>query len=214
MKVKLSGRQRMILAMVVCILASPLTLRGVEKPFLELSPEDRALLEKGKLVFKIEEFQDGQGDVNHRLKTFRLINAPPEEVWKVLTNPEKDFEWIPGVNLSEVLKKEKNYSDIRYEVDVLFMTFQFHIHRVFNKDVLFIKNDLINDMENDLKVADSYYALYPCDDGNKTIMNYSLLLVVSQNIPKAVEDWFTKQSCKGWMENLKKRAESKGTWRK
>jgi len=29
-----------------------------------------------------------------------------------------------------------------------------------------------------------------------------------------VEDWFAKQSCKGWMGNLKKRAESRGTWKK
>jgi len=204
---------RIMIALALCILAPP-PLRGVEKPPLDLSPEDRAVLEKGELVMKVEEFKDAKGNLCHRLRTYRIIAVPPEEVWKVLSEPEKDREWIPGMDVSEVMNRGKDQVDVHYEVTVLFMVFQFNIHRVFHPDILFIKNDLIEGMENDLTMADSYYALYPADDGKKTIMNYSLRLAVSSSIPKAVEDWFAKMSSKGWMENLKKRAESKGTWKK
>ena len=205
---------RIIITVFLCVLALPPPLQGVEKPPLDLSPDDWAVLEKGELVFKLEDFQDDTGNINHRLKTFRIINAAPHEVWKVLSEPEKDVEWIPGVDASEVMKRDENYVDVHYEVKVLFMSFQFNIHRVFHRDILFIKNDLIDDMENDLKVSDSYYALYPYEDGKKTIMNYSLHLVVSRNIPQTVADWFARQNCRAWMESLKMRAESKGEWKK
>ena len=207
---KLSGNKRILIALAFCILASPPTLGGVEKPPLKLSPQERALLEKGELVMKVEEFQDEKGNLIHRIRTYRIIAVPPKEVWKVLSEPEKDREWIPGVDVSKVMKRGKDHVDVHYEVKVLFMVFKFNIHRVFYPDILFIKNDLIKGMKNDLKVADSYYALYPCDNGKKTIMNYSLRLAVSRNIPKPVEDWFAKQSSKGWMENLKKTDRKQG----
>jgi ribosome-associated toxin RatA of RatAB toxin-antitoxin module len=204
---------RMMIALALCILA-PLSLHGVEKPPLDLSPEEMAVLETGEPVLKVEEFRDENGNLNHRLRTYRIIAVPPSEVWKVLSEPEQDREWIPGVDVSRVLDRGPDHVDVHYEVSVLFMTFRFNIHRVFYPDILYVKNDLIPGMDNDLAVADSYYALYPCANGQKTIMNYSLRLAVSSGIPKPVEDWFAKQSSKGWMENLKKRAESKGTWKK
>jgi ribosome-associated toxin RatA of RatAB toxin-antitoxin module len=202
-----------MLALAIALLA-PSLLQAIEKPPLDLSPQEMAVLEKGDPVLKVEEFRDENGNLNHRLRTYRLIAVPPQEVWKVLSQPEQDREWIPGVDVSQVLDRGPDHVDVHYEVMVLFMVFRFNIHRVFHPDALYIKNDLIPGMDNDLAVADSYYALYPCDNGQKTIMNYSLRLAVSQSIPKPVEDWFARQSSKGWMENLKKRAESNGTWKK
>ncbi len=211
---KLAGKKRVCTALAIIWLSASAVASKTEKPGIDLSPEDLKVLEEGKLVTKVDEYKDDKGNVNHRMGNYLIIDVPPKEVWKVLTEPEKDHEWISGVKKSEVLKRDDDSCDVHYEVSIIFMDFQFNIHRRFQDQDLYIKNDLIEEMENDLEVADSYYALYPHANGEKTIMKYSLRLVVSEGIPKSVEDWFVKQSGKGWMQNLKKRAESKGTWKK
>lgn len=208
------ARRLLILAILSLLLAAAASTTEPDKPPLDLTASELAVVRSGELVTKVEAFQDAKGRESHRLRHFQLINAPPEAVWKVLSNPEQDREWIPGVVVSRVLQRGENWVDIHYEVEVLWMTFQFNIHRVFHRPILFIKNDLIEGMDNDLKVSDSYYSLYPDDDGRATIMNYTLRIAVSDHVPDAVEQWFAKVSGDGWMANLKKRAESGGTWKK
>ncbi len=181
---------------------------------LNLTQEEWARLEKGELILKIEEFEGEKGMRGVRTVTFRMVNATPDEVWKVLYEPEKDFEWAPRITTSKVTNREGNCIDIHYLMSIPFIPIQFHIRRVYEKDNWLIESSLIENKENSFEAVEGQYALYPHHAGQKTVIKYSLYLVVSNKIPMIIQQYFTKQGCKEWMENFKKRVESKGTWKK
>ena len=197
---------------ILCLLLYSTCLSALEKPGLNLTPDEWTRLKKGELILRIEEFENEKGGKGARTKTFSLVNATPDEVWKVLYEPDKDFKWAPNIVTSEITNRGENFLDIHYVLKTPFKLFQFHIHRVYHKDILLIKSNLLENEKNDLDIVDGLYALYPIEGGKKTIIYYSLYVVASPKIPTVIMDFFTKQGCKGWMENLKKRVESGGTW--
>jgi hypothetical protein len=187
---------------------------AMARPDLNLTQDEWARLENGELILKIEEFECEKGVRGARTVTFRIVNATPDEVWKVLYEPEKDFEWAPRIATSQVTNKEGNCIDIYYIMSTPFIPIQFHIRRIYEKDNWLIESSLIENEENSLEAVDGQYALYPHHAGKKTIIKYSLYLVVSNKTPMVIQQYFTKRGCKEWMENLKKRVESTGTWKK
>jgi len=199
-----------ILVLLVC----SFQLLARASPELNLTQEEWARLENGELILKIEEFEGEKGGRGVRTVTFRMVNATPDEVWKVLHEPEKDFEWAPRISTSKVTNKEGNCIDIHYIMSVLYISIHFHIRRVYEKDNWLIESSLIENEENSLEAVDGQYALYPQHAGKKTVIKYSLYLMLSNRTPMIIQQYFTKRGCKEWMENFKKRVESKGTWKK
>ena len=184
------------------------------RPELNLAPEEWARLEKGELILKIEEFEGKKGMRGVRTVTFRMVNAAPEQVWKVLHEPEKDFEWAPRITTSKVTNQEGNWIDIHYLISVPFFPIQFYIRRIYDLDNWLIQSSLIEDKENTLEAVEGEYSLYTQPAGQKTVIKYSLYLGVSNRTPMIIQQYFAKRGCKEWMENFKKRVESNGTWKK
>jgi len=199
---------------IVVLLVCSFQLLARARPELNLTQEEWARLEKGELILKIEEFESEKGVRGVRTVTFLMVNAAPDEAWKVLSEPEKDFEWAPRIATSKVTNQEGNFIDIHYIMSVLYISIHFHIRRVYEKDNWLIESSLIENEENDLEAVEGQYALYPLHAGKKTVIKYSLFFAVSNKIPMIIQQYFTKRGCMEWMENFKKRVESKGTWKK
>jgi len=199
---------------ILCLLLCTPRIPALEKPKLDLSPEEWSKLKKGELTLRIEQVKDEKGRRGTKTNTFRLLNASPVSVWEVLYEPDKDYQWAPRIVRSRITKRGKNFLNIHYVFKTPIKTFQFHVHREYNSDKLIIESHLVENEKNDLSVSDGLYVLYPFEGGKKTVMSYSLYVVTNPNIPSIVTDYFAKQGCREWMENLKKRVESGGKWQK
>lgn len=143
-----------------------------------------------------------------------VINAPIEDIMKVLVDFESYPDWMSGVVTIEVKKrdKKKRGTNIHYTVDIIVSKISYVLSYKYDDK----KNRIdIGYVEGDLEDCQSWYEFEALgDDKTKTTYHYD----VSYSIPRALLNPITRRMLKtvdkrvmtSALKDLKKRVESLG----
>jgi hypothetical protein len=183
----------------------------VGKPsFPTLTAKETQRLGKGKLVLRTERGKsDGSGLITGVIE----INAPMDEVWKLLV----EFELVPLA--SKAVKEVVRYSDlagageaqevgIRYLVKVAWVNITYHIHHDIYSAQRYLQWTLDPGKENGIVKTDGSYSLWPGSSPDKVRFLYITEVDTGRNIPDWIEEELTESSLKRFLVFVKKRAES------
>ena len=99
-----------------------------------------------------------------------LVNAPPQEVWDVVTNYEDYKNFAPLLNKSEVKKREGNKVVVEFAAGIKVKIFSISGH--ISLELTHHSNDYIEykRVSGKVKMMEGYWRILDVDNGNKSIM--------------------------------------------
>jgi hypothetical protein len=197
---------------------------------------DKEKLESGKLqTFTIEMKVEGKGTKKRGVGVI-LINAPPEKVWKYLCEWNTMGEFVPGLDYYKVVKEIKPIEPGQVGEQLIEGKLKFPILTViYTLDVKFDGKNLRGDWNlatqkqvdeyqkqgikitratSGLKNVEGFEYMEPYDDGRKTVYYYAPIVETSVPVPAFAERMITNSTLPGYMEGIKKRVESNGSYKK
>ena len=222
-----------IVPLCLCIILVSTLAFGQEKLNLKL---DKKTLEAGKLqTFTYEYKVEGQGKKKRGVGVI-LIDAPPEIVWEYLLKWDSMGEFVPGLDyyktiqtLKPIAKGSVGESLIEGKLKFPMLTIKYTLDVRFDEPNLRQDWRLITPAEVDeyarkgltitratggIKNIEGFEYLEPYAGGSKTIYYYAPIVESSVPIPAFVERPMMNSTLPGYVESVKKRVESKGTYRK
>ena len=185
-----------------------------------LTPDVIARLEKGDIVTVKKGSKDAGGKSRGQGRAMVLINKPPAEVWKYLTDHEAYPEYMPRLISIEKYTVPQasglhNEIGLRETVKIPFSKVQYFVIHTMDKDAFVVAWRLDATKQNDIKDTAGTWALRPYGPGNaKTIAVYSLTVDSGMYFPKFIEDFFMNQDLPAVPKALRKRVESGGTYKR
>lgn len=213
-------------ALALMIFSRPATAGPIEKIDI---PFDVQRLEKGELQVFTHAYALEKGGRGKRVVGVMLINAPPEQAWKVLENWEAMGDDLPGLEyyktmhvVRPVTDEQAGESYIEGKLNVGFLSILYTLRVTFDKAGLWQRWELvdeeavaglrarkipINPPSATLSDIRGFEYIEPYGDGSRTIYYYAPIVEVSMPVPDWVERKLSKSSLNEYMEGVKKKVE-------
>lgn len=169
--------------------------------------DELAELKSGKNI--IREFNESGSKVSETQLIF-FIKAPPEKIWNILMDIEKYPEFMP-VKKYYYKVKTNDYDVVHVEPEAPSMfNVSYDLKRTFDK-----KNwkMYFEKVAGKIKSINGYWKFEPVDSRYTKVI-YVNNVEIGIPIPNFVKDYFIKGSLNKVADNVRKRVESNGTWKR
>ena len=197
-------------AIVVCALAVLVLAPGASaRP----DKEEMAKLEKGEILVRDASVKGPDGVQRLRGQAVALIDAPPEAVWRVITDHPHFPEFMPGVVHCEIVEDTGTARLVAYGVKVKWMSISYHLRLRYDHDTFHVEYALDPSFPHDVSDAQGTWDLRPLDDGKRTRVVYSVYLDSGRFVPRFIERYLSKRQLPEILENVRSRAISGGKWK-
>jgi uncharacterized protein YndB with AHSA1/START domain len=149
----------------------------------ELSPKAQTALAKGEAFAEVAPDPDG---ISGRVKAVVDIDAPPERVWRIMTDCASAKVMIATLASCRILQGEQARGwDVREHVTRRNLIFP-GMRIVFRSDYEPFERIRFRLVEGDLKVEQGEWRLQALDGGRRTRVFYDNRLAVDWPVPKAL----------------------------
>jgi ribosome-associated toxin RatA of RatAB toxin-antitoxin module len=165
----------------------------------ELGSRQWRRLEGGQSLVETTWDENFAGGREHLIASL-LIEAPPEAVWRVITDFESWAVLFPGIGSVEVARLEDDRVRVHHHVKALGISVDFTTVSTLDPEAGLLAVALDPVAENDLVEQDSRWELIPNADRTRTLVRLRLYVVSGQPIPAAVERFFIKRSVEKTVE--------------
>ncbi|GEM_PF-1679141 len=144
-------------------------------PDLNFNQYDPASLEKMLQNKELVFVDDKKGAKEQYVTAGILIDATPEQVWKVITDFESYPQFYPQTYKTEIVAQRGNFYDVKIVLKFKFSIISTKVkytlrHWLKEKNHIMVWNILSGDM----KINKGQWTLIPTPDGKKTIALYSV----------------------------------------
>ena len=178
----------------------------------DLTAEQRAALAKGDPVRIADVTQADDGRLVGQGTVYIRVDVPPEEIFNYILDFEHYREFYPNLAGCEVYERDGNIYYVTFELSMLGLVHVTnHFRRVYYPEKQMMTWVLDPRFKNDYRESSGYWKAWPGPDG-KTILEYTMYAETDSSMPKAVQKVATGYALKQVSTNMKKRAESGGTY--
>jgi uncharacterized membrane protein len=186
------------------------TIASVEEG---LTQERREALEAGE-VLQVE-VKEERDDTEQRARgtVMVIIDRPADEVYDRICNLTDQHEYMPRVTSMTQYTESDNPMGQYFTLKVAFKTINYHILVRYDDEKRFLTWHLDDSRENDIAATTGFWYFKPWGD-DKCLAVYHVYADTGMRLPKWLANWLMRRDMPGVPENLKKRAESDGTWKK
>jgi len=222
-----------VVSLCLCLVLASTLAFGQEKLNLKL---DKQTLEAGKLqTFTYEYKVEGQGKKKRGVGVI-LIDAPPAVVWEYLLKWDSMGEFVPGLDYYKTIQTIKPIAKgtvgesliegklkfpmltVKYTLDIRFdepnLRQDWRLITPAEVDEYARKGLKITRATSGIKNIEGFEYLEPYADGSKTVYYYAPIVESSVPMPAFVERPLLNSTLPGYVESVKKRVESRGTYKK
>jgi len=175
-----------------------------------LTAEQIKKVKQGEIVILTKQ---GSGEEERFIKAAMIINQPIDVVWNLLCQTWRQEEYLPGLISSPLIEKHKDWNIVEFNVKVLFIKINYRVKHYIDSEHYYLHWNLDPSYHNDLKHLEGYYWLYKIDDKH-TLIRYGTVVVVSELIPRSIQDALTKRDLPKNLQAVKKWLDSAGTYKK
>lgn len=139
-----------------------------------LSPNDLDRLSRGEILFKDQLPSAGGAPTGNGGTAMVVLQADPEEVWRILTDFSHYAGLFPRLKESEVMTQEGAYALIRFRVAVGLFSFRFAVAHFVSREERQIRWRLDRGQANDLFLDTwGYWRLDPLP-GGRVLVTYAM----------------------------------------
>jgi coenzyme Q-binding protein COQ10 len=131
------------------------------------------------------------------------MNAPIEKVYQVLTDYEKNPEFMDGVTSAEVLSRDGNTATVKFNIDIIKkFTYTIKLTETAPTELswVFVEGDLFKSNTGKWKLTDN-------GDGT-TLVEYSLDVNFKMMVPGMISKKLVSSNLPNLMKNVNKRAQA------
>lgn len=139
------------------------------------------------------------------VKASVTINAPVNTVWKVLTDYNHFTSFMPGIKGFSILQNQgsNKIASIKLDVSALAKPFNYRASIIENTQA---KTITMKRTSGDFNYLVLSYTLKPVDNGNKTLLSYSLQIDHGAGIPGSFADRALKNNALKTLQVVESRA--------
>ena len=187
-----------------CILALGLWAAATNASAFDLTPKAQAALGRGDAYAEVTPDPDG---ISGRVRAVIDINAPPERVWRIMTDCAAAKVMISTLASCRILQGEQAKGwDIREHVTRRNLIFP-GMRIVFRSDYEPFTRIRFRLVEGDLKVEQGEWRLQALDGGRRTRVFYDNRLAVDWPVPKALMREALRKDTPKVLANLRRACE-------
>lgn len=160
--------------------------------------EELGMLNKGEPVFREERFKDKKGHESGQGVGYILINAPPEDIWKVILDYDSYAGFYPNVHTAKLTKKEGDHYYVHFVLDVVGV-----LKIKYNVDHTYIPADnrltwkMDQSKKNDFKETTGFWQIWP-RPGGKSLVCYSVYVETGRWVPEFLQKAVDKIGLTTW----------------
>lgn len=179
----------------------------------QLTPENMAKLEAGKVVLLDQAYKDPKtGKMRGKGMAIILVNKAPQEVWEYLPKFNTYKEFMPRMKESTIYDGGGGKVGATYVLDFLIKKIKYHCLHELDKEKMVIRWTLDSSKKNDIASTTGYWRVKA--HGDKSLLFYTVAVDTGMAVPQKFQDYLTKKDLPNVVKAVKKRIESGGTYKK
>jgi ribosome-associated toxin RatA of RatAB toxin-antitoxin module len=129
-----------------------------------------------------------------------FVDAPPEAVWRVITDFESWDILFPGIDGVRVARLSDDRVRVHHHTEALGISVDFTTVSTLDPEAGLLAVALDPVADNDIAEQDSRWELIPNADRTRTLVRLRVYVVSGQPIPAVVERFFVKRSIEKTVE--------------
>lgn len=173
---------------IACAGEGPARLRAV------LGAEAWDRLRAGEVIVEVVRKEESEGGARGSVRAAIAIDAPPERVWRVLTDFESWPDFLPDVTSVAVERQDDRRVRLRQEASVLWSTVAYTTLRRLEPARGRITWKLDPSRPHDIESVSGSCQLVPLEERRVTLMEYRSRMDVGRALPDFVEGWLVERS--------------------
>ncbi len=177
-------------------------------PWEGLSKEEIEKIKQGEIIILDQEKEKGG---ERLIKAVMLLEQPIEQVWTLLCQTERQEEYLPRLKRSILIQGDENGNITEFRVKVLFINIVYRVRHHYDSANYHLYWELDPDFNNDLKHLEGYYQLYKINE-HQTLARYATIVVLSDLIPRSIQELLTKKDLPQSLGAVKKWVDSGGKY--
>jgi hypothetical protein len=141
-----------------------------------------------------------------------LFSKPPEEVWPLLVQRERQKEYRPELTSVEIVTREENACVEEQHLKIAFLKIGYRLTDRFDPATRTLTFALDPSFETQLEHVSGYWELHSLD-GGRTLARFGTRVNVSSAVPGFLQNGITRKNVPDTLENTRLWVDSGGRWR-
>lgn len=205
-----------LLALACWLLVWGLAKAENKSPLERFSREQREKLLAGEVVYEYINYEGREKEekgLGHG-QAYVIVNKPVEVCWSIMTDFDRKKEYYPRVVVSQVVKREENRAWVREVLDFGIANIEYVMVQNMDPEKRRVNYFLDPVYKHDLKDSHGFWYWEKIND-TSSLLTYAVTKAdVGIPVPEFIVKALSSRDLPGIAENLKKRIESNGKWRK
>lgn len=164
------------------------------------------LMEKRLVLMKTDAADKGL------VEALVLFARPPEEVWPLLVQRERQREYRPELTAVEIVKREENALVEEQHLKIAFLKVGYRLNDRFDPATHTLTFELDPSYESPLEHVSGYWELHGLD-GGRTLARFGTRVNVSNAVPGFLQNGITRKNVPETLDNTRQWVDSGGQWR-
>jgi hypothetical protein len=188
--------------------ALPVNRPASAQALLDAQPERRRaeLMEERVVLLPSDELPKGQ------VEALVLFSQPPETVWELLLQRERQKEFRPEITALSIVEKGPGRVVEEQHLKIAFLEVAYRLVDRFDAATRTITWQLDPSFESTLEHVSGYWELHELD-GGRTLARFATKVSVSPAVPGFLQDGITRRNVPQSLENTREWVDSNGRWR-
>lgn len=189
---------------------------GTPYPFADLNTAEVRALERGEVITTDLEAKNSGGHAQGMARGYVTIDRGWREVWKVLQDYDRQWEYLPHAKLTKATRYEAGgrRAWVFHQFRVFFFDIKYTLIEDSNEADHVVHFHLDQDLPHDLRDVEGSWRLMPVDQGLRTVIEFTTYVDSGHFVPRFIERWLSRRDLPTVLKNLRHRVESGGTWKK
>lgn len=188
--------------------AVPTNRPASAQALLDAQPEDRReeLLEERIVLLPADGLPKGQ------IEALVLFAQPPETVWELLLQRERQKEYRPELTSIAIVEQGTDGCVEEQHLKIAFLAVGYRLRNRYDPTARTLLWELDPSFESTLQHVSGYWELHALENA-RTLARFGTKVSVSPAVPGFLQNRITRKNVPETLENTREWVDSKGRWR-
>ena len=188
--------------------ALPLHRPDSAQALLDAQPEDlrEELLDVRMVLLPSDGLPEGQ------VEALVLFAQPPEKVWELLTQRDRQKEFRPEITALSIIEQSSDRVVEEQHLKIAFLDVAYRLECRVDAPTRTMTWQLDPSFESTLEHVSGYWELHPLD-GGRTLARFGTKVSVSPAVPGFLQSRITRKNVPEGLSNTRQWVDSNGRWR-
>ena len=141
-----------------------------------------------------------------------LFSVPPDQVWDLLIQRERQSEYRPELKQIEVIERDPDGLLEEQHLRIAFLSVSYRLKNKFQPEQRTFTFEIDPSYESMIQHVSGYWELHPLE-GGRTLARFGTRVNVSAAVPGFLQNGITRKNVPESLENTRRWIDSGGKWR-